>query len=159
MADLLDTIDTEQAAQLVHRYARAVDRRDSIGWIESFTVDGEYSATTFEQSQSSGLLLFVDRGIEALKERAAYLTGMWTTTKYKTLHTVTNVIVDGDDGRDVSVTSYFVLLRTGPDGRSNLHACGEYRDVYRRVDSELKLLKHHVVLDAETLPSDMTDLL
>lgn len=148
-----------EATQHLYRYARVVDRRDYSAWRDLFLPDGEYSATTYENERDSGLLMYIDRGHQALKERTAYLLGFWTRTHYKTLHTITNVMVDSDDGATLEVNSYFTMFRTDLDGQSHLHVCGEYQDTLRRTDDGLRFARHHVVLDAETLPSDMTDVL
>lgn len=159
MPDVIESVTSEQVTQFLYRYARVIDSGDGLGWVDMFTPDAEYSVTTYEQAKGDGLFLFVDRGIEALKERVAYVEGMWWATRRKNLHLINNVIIDGDDGLDLTVSSYFVLARASWDGRSNLHACGEYHDVIRRVDGGMKLHRHRVVIDAETLPSDLTDLL
>jgi len=145
--------------QFLYGYARTVDQQRLTDWVDLFVDGGSYSATTWENARGSGLLLYVDRGREALKERAAYLSGYWRMRRRKTLHTIANVSVQFQEAGALAVSSYFVLYRTDHEGESKLHACGQYDDRVVRTPDGLRFVSHHVILDAETLPADLTDLL
>ncbi len=148
-----------EVTQFLYGYAHIVDQQRLTDWVDLFVDSGSYSATTWENARGSGLLLYMDRGREALKERAAYLSGYWRMRRRKTLHTIANVCVEPGHAGVLEVSSYFVLYRTDLEGESRLHACGQYDDRIVRSAGERRFVSHHVVLDAETLPADLTDLL
>lgn len=146
-----------EIAQLLYRSAELVDRRDYHGWYKLFTEDGVYGAYTFENLRSDGVALFVDRGLEQLKERAAFWLGMWQVGRSKTTHLVSNILFDSLNDKEASVRSRFLISRTGYDGQVTLHATGEYQDELVKTPDGWRFRQRRVVVDNETLPSNFTD--
>jgi hypothetical protein len=103
-------------------------------------------------------MLMAEAGREALKERAAYLEGYFQFTRKKTTRLVTNTRVSQHD-RAIVANSKFLLLRTDRSGRTGLHAAGAFSDRIVNTGDGLRFAAHNVIVDADVLPSDFTDLL
>lgn len=149
----------QELAQVLYDYAATVDHQDFAGWVGWFTPDGAYTMTTFENSRGSGMLLACDRGTAALKERAAFVAGYFNFRRSKTMHVVNNVRVVGGDADEAEVVSYLTLYKTSKQGDVRLQATGECRDQLVRTLDGWRFRARHIVLDAELLPNDLTDLL
>jgi 3-phenylpropionate/cinnamic acid dioxygenase small subunit len=151
--------ETRRIERFLYRYVHVLDQGDFASWPEFFLEDGSYALTTQENVHGKGMSLFVDRGSEALKERAAYALGYWLAPARKTTHVVTNVyVIDVSD--DLATThANVVLYRVNRRGESLLHVVGEYCDVVSLADSAVRFVSHQVVLDGSLLPSDMTSIL
>jgi 3-phenylpropionate/cinnamic acid dioxygenase small subunit len=166
MNDLASTGDVTATAAvertvtaLIHRAARLADEQDYRAWVKLFTDDAVYAAITRENLQSQGLYLYYDEGIHAIKERAAYLEGGWQVPRGRTLHAVSNIdFLEASDSA-ASVLSYFVIYRTGDREHSKLHACGEYRDAFVRVERQWLFRSRIAVVDSQVLPPAFTELL
>lgn len=143
----------------LYTYAATIDRGEAVAWPNFFTEQGTYRLMTLENVGFRSMSLFVDRGREALKERAAYIAGYWGVKQRKTLHTITNVLVTPQGDGLVTSTAYLVLYRVARDGQSAFHTCGEYHDTISVNDDGPLFVEHTVILDADTLPGDMTPLL
>jgi 3-phenylpropionate/cinnamic acid dioxygenase small subunit len=144
---------------LLHQAARLADERRFEDWVRLFAEDGSYSAITYENFHDQGLYLFKDDGIEALKERAIFLTGFWKVPRGKTLHTISNIQIGQCDADSATALSYFTLFRTGDMEHSELHACGEYQDEFVRNDNQWLFKQRRVIVDSNVLPSGFTELL
>jgi 3-phenylpropionate/cinnamic acid dioxygenase small subunit len=150
----------QELAQVLYDYTATIDHQDFAGWVDWFTPDGAYTMTTFENHRGSGMLLTCDLGTAALKERAAFVAGYFNFRRSKTLHVVNNVrVVVGDDADEVDVASYLVLYKTSKQGDVRLQATGECRDRLVRTPDGWRFRARQIVLDAELLPNDLTDLL
>ena len=152
------SVQTE-ARDFLYRYARVVDERRYLDWVDLFTEDATYSGITHENEHDQGLYLFKDEGKEALKVRAAWLIGLWQVERGKTLHTVTNIDVTDVAANEVRTRSYFVIYRTGDDGITQFHACGEYHDILVQQDGRWLFRERKAIVDANTLPPAFTELL
>lgn len=151
------TVEAELTAFL-YDYAETLDEFRYTDWCDLFVDAGVYSITTHSNADT-GLMLYLDRGRHALRERAAYLAGYYRMARTKTLHMISNVRVKEWDGARASLRSYFVLYKVGKDGVSRFHVSGEYHDTLVRPEDDWRFEVHHVVLDGDTMPADMTDLL
>ena len=151
--------DENQIRNLLYDYAHIVDQQRFYEWLDLFTEDGSYSAITYENLQDQGLYLFKDDGKESLKERVTFLMGFWQVGRGKTLHTVSNIQVASLVGGEATANSYFVIYRTGDDGVTQFHACGEYEDRLTRQDGRWLFRQRKVIVDNGVLPSHFTDLL
>ena len=121
-------------------------------WMDLFTEDGSYSAITYDNNQESGLYLFKDDGRESLKERVTFLMGFWQVGRGKTLHTVSNIRITPLDEDETTGSSYFVIYRTGDDGVTRFHACGEYEDHLVRHEGRWRFQKRKAIVDNGVLP-------
>lgn len=142
-----------------YRYASACDRTDFDAILDCFTEQGEYLLTTFENARGQGLLLVADRSHAALRERLAYLGGYWNLHRSKTSHLISNVRVVGRQGEALAVQAVMWLSKLDQDGASRFHVSAEYDDLLVPDGDSWAFARHSVVLDGETLPSDLTDLL
>nr|WP_277349062.1 nuclear transport factor 2 family protein [Streptomyces sp. HNM0575] len=140
-------------------YALTMDDRRPNDWVATFLDSGVYAVGTHNNVSTTGMWWYTDRGLGALKERAAYTNGYLRHNPTRTLHTVTNVrAAETGDGR-IEAAAYFVLYVTDRTDLSRLHVCGRYDDVLVRTDGGLRFAEHRVVIDAETLPANMGVLL
>lgn len=144
--------------QFYFDYAANLDRRETRRWIEFFTEDGIYGLTTYGNATGQGMYLIYEQGRDAITRRAAVVSGYLTAQRNKTLHTISNVRIVEVDGASLRTHAYFTMFRTGRDKTSQLHACGEFHDSIEIADGKMRFSTHRVVLDAETLPSNMADL-
>jgi 3-phenylpropionate/cinnamic acid dioxygenase small subunit len=151
--------ETYLVERLLVRYARVLDSGSIAAWPDLFVDSGTYSLTTQENLRGAGMSLFVDRGREALNERAAYAHGYWLTPQRKTLHVITNVAVDSVDDGVITSHAYLVLYRVNRRGESVFHVSAEYNDLIELTDSGPRFASHQVVLDGSTMPADMSAIL
>jgi 3-phenylpropionate/cinnamic acid dioxygenase small subunit len=158
-ADARRAADERELTDLIQRAARLTDQRRFREWVDLFARDGVYCAITLANLNGKGLYLYYDAGYHAIQERAAYLDGVWRVPRGKTLHTVSNIEFDEITPAAAAGSSYFVIYRTGEQQHSRLHACGEYRDRYVRVDGRWRFAERTVVLDTDLLPAEFTELL
>ena len=149
----------EQIRALMFECARLVDHQRFREWLDLFTEDGSYSAITYENNRENGLYLFKDDGKESLKERVTFLMGFWQVGRGKTLHTLSNISITPLQDDEASANSYFVIYRTGDDGVTRFHACGEYEDHLVRQDGRWLFKKRKAIVDNGILPSHFTDLI
>ncbi|WP_405562705.1 aromatic-ring-hydroxylating dioxygenase subunit beta [Streptomyces sp. NBC_01180] len=140
-------------------YALTMDDKRPNDWVALFLGTGLYAVGTHNNVSTTGMWWYTDRGLGALKERAAYMNGYLRHNPTRTLHTVTNVRArETDDGR-IKAEAYVVLYVTDRIEMSRFHVCGRYDDVLTRTDDGLRFVEHRVVLDPETLPGNMGVLL
>jgi 3-phenylpropionate/cinnamic acid dioxygenase small subunit len=145
--------------ELLHRYARLLDQERFSEWPDLFTSDGIYSAITYENFKSQGLLLFKDEGREAMKERAAFVMGYFQSQRCKTLHTVSNITLAAPSDEETNCNSYFVIYRSPWNRLPELQACGEYHDRLVKTGGQWKFRERLVIVDNGTLPQNFSDLL
>lgn len=140
-------------------YAAALDRRDPAAWIACFVDDGVYTLTTHRNATTHGMYLTYESGRDAIARRAAVTGGYLKAQRNKTLHMISNVRVGQDDHGRLTAAAYFAAFRTARNGTSQLYACGEFADLLDLSDGRVRFIEHNVVVDAETLPANMIDLL
>ncbi len=151
--------ETQLVSRFLFRYAHVLDSGAFSEWPGLFTEAGTYALTTRENALDLGMSLYLDRGQDALKERAAYVLGYWLTPRRKTLHVITNTLVIGVDGACVTAHSNVVLYQVDRRGESKLHVTGEYSDEIELAVGGPRFVSHRVVLDGSTLPADMSAIL
>jgi 3-phenylpropionate/cinnamic acid dioxygenase small subunit len=149
----------EAVADFYFNYASTLDGRDTHRWVEQFTEEGLYTLTTYANHHGKGLYLVYESGRAAITRRAAAASGYLQAQRNKTQHIITNIQITEAKDSQFSVVAYFTMFRTARDKTTQLHACGTFRDRLVRVDGKFLLVEHNVVVDAETLPSNMVDLL
>jgi len=152
-ADLLGAI-----TQFYFDYAEVLDKRRTADWVEFFADDCVYSLTTYRNANGKGMYLIFEKGRAAVTRRAALASGYLRAQRNKTLHMISNVRLIEVEGSQLAARAYFAMFRTARDKTSHLQACGEYHDRLEYIDSHPRLIEHNVILDAETLPSNMGDL-
>ena len=144
---------------LLYHYARTVDEQRFHDWLDLFTEDGSYSVMTYENRRDQCLYLLKDDGLEARKERVAYLMGYWQNARGKTLHTIANIVCHPLAEDEVRSRSYLVVYRTGEDGVPQLYACGESEDTLVKQGERWLFRERRVTVDNELLPPNFTELL
>jgi 3-phenylpropionate/cinnamic acid dioxygenase small subunit len=149
----------EQVAAFYADYAVTIDRKQPNAWVDMFTSAGVYAVTTFNNASGKGMWWFTDRGLTALKERAAYTNGYFWHAPEKTLHMISNIRVREAEDGTVAAQAYFAMFAADRGRSSALHVCGEYDDVLVRVDDGLRFAGHRVIIDSETVPPNMGVLL
>lgn len=151
--------ETHLVSRFLNRYARTLDTGDFARWPEYFLDTGAYSVTTVENSRGAGMSLYVDRGREALNERAAYALGYWLAPQRKTLHVISNVLVEAKEDSTVTTSAYLLLYRVNRRGESVFHVSAEYDDRIELTADGPRFASHRVVLDGGTMPADMSQIL
>lgn len=140
-------------------YALTMDDKRPNDWVDLFLDTGLYAVGTHNNVSTTGMWWYTDRGLGALKERAAYTNGYLRHNPTRTLHTVTNVRArETGEGR-IKAEAYVVLYVADRTDMSRFHVCGRYDDILARTDDGLRFVEHRVVIDAETLPANMGVLL
>ncbi len=157
-SDRNDKVETA-IRSLIYRSARIADEQHYKEWLDLFTADAVYAAMTYENLHDQGLYLFKDDGLEAIKERAAFLMGFWRVARSKTLHSISNIEFTAVTEKAVTARSYFVIHRSGDMQPSILHACGEYRDVFAYEHGRWLFAERIVIVDSSVLPAEFTELL
>ncbi|GGK74269.1 aromatic-ring-hydroxylating dioxygenase subunit beta [Mangrovihabitans endophyticus] len=140
-------------------YALTMDDKRPNAWVDLFLAAGVYAVGTHNNVSTTGMWWYTDRGLGALKERAAYTNGYLRHNPTRTLHTITNVRARETDDGLIKSEAYVVLYVTDRVEVSRFHVCGRYDDLLTRTDHGLRFAEHRVVLDAETLPGNMGVLL
>jgi 3-phenylpropionate/cinnamic acid dioxygenase small subunit len=151
--------ETHLVTRFLNQYARTLDTMDFATWPHYFTEAGVYSAITQENLGGAGMSLYVDRGREALNERAAYALGYWLAPQRKTLHVVSNVLVEGVEETALVTSAYLVLYRVNRRGESLFHVSAEYHDRVELTADGPRFASHQVVIDGSTMPADMSQIL
>jgi 3-phenylpropionate/cinnamic acid dioxygenase small subunit len=140
-------------------YLQAIDQKRPNDWVDMFVEEGLYAVSTHNNTSTTGLWWYTDRGRLALKERAAYTNGYFWHSPTKTLHTFTNLRAQERDDGMISAHAYFVMYTADRGELSELYVCGEYDDLFTRVEGELRFAEHRVIIDSETVPPNMGVLL
>jgi 3-phenylpropionate/cinnamic acid dioxygenase small subunit len=149
-------------------YASTIDRKQPLEWIDTFVEDGVYRVGTHNNVSTTGMWWYTDRGLAALKERAAYTHGYFWKAPDKTLHSMTNLRVRAEavteyggrsDVPTYDVTGAFVMFVADRGDQSTLYVCGEFSDTLVRTDDGLRIFERRVVIDSETVPPNMGVLL
>ena len=149
----------EQVAAFYADYAVIMDRKRPNDWVDTFTTTGVYAVTTFNNASGKGMWWYTDRGLTALKERAAYTNGYFWHSPEKTLHMISNIRATERDDGSVKSEAYFAMFSADRGGPSQLHVCGEYDDLLVRVGDGLRFAEHRVIIDSEMVPPNMGVLL
>lgn len=137
-------------------YALALDEQRLMDWAEMFTEDAFYVVVSRENEDRGlpvGLIYCENRGM--IRDRAFALqeTAMFAPRYLR--HFVTGLAVEPEarDGTIRARANYVVMqvLFDRPD--ATLHQVGVYRDVFRRLDGELKLAERRCVYDSLLVPN------
>jgi salicylate 5-hydroxylase small subunit len=138
-------------------WAACLDENRYRDWLGFWGEEAEYSLMDRENVET-GFYLTKETGIVALQVRAAFLSGYWRMERKPTTHLIGNLRVYVQDDGTLNVKASVVLVRTGLDGHSDVHAAGTYDDLLARKGDGFEILRHAVVLDADVQPYDMTDI-
>lgn len=137
-------------------YALALDEQRLMDWAEMFTEDAFYVVVSRENEDRGlpvGLIYCENRGM--IRDRAFALqeTAMFAPRYLR--HFIANLAVEPEarDGTIRARANYVVMqvLFDRPD--ATLHQVGVYRDVFRRLDGELKLAERRCVYDSLLVPN------
>jgi anthranilate 1,2-dioxygenase small subunit len=138
------------------RYCALLDRQDLMAWVECFTEDAFYtviSRENFDHDLPVGLIYCEGRGMIHDRAFALLKTAMFGPRYLR--HMVANLIVmpAEPDGTIHARANYvvFEVLTDRPEAR--LHQIGSYRDIFRRVDGDLKLQERRCVYDNLLVPT------
>lgn len=140
-------------------YAATVDAKDPNGWVDHFDAEGIYAVGTHNNVSTTGGWWYTDRGVVALKERAAFNCGYFWHVPKRTLLTVTNLRAQPQEDGRIAAQAAFQMHAADRTDAAQLHVVGRYQDVFVRRDGQLRLLEHRVVIEGETVPQNMGVLL
>jgi len=160
----LQVLDIDRLHLQVQRfyadYAAIIDRKQGGQWVDQFTHDGVYGVTSHNNYEGGGMWWYVDRGRIKLFERTPFNHGYFWHQPEKMLHQITNIRIVEAVGEQIHTEAYFVLFVADRSGASELHVCGEYRDILVASDEgTLQFAEHRVIVDGETVPQNMGVLL
>lgn len=149
----------DEVAAFYADYAVTIDHKLPNDWVDTFIETGTYAVTTHNNASGKGMWWYTDRGLLALKERAAYTNGYFWHNPTKTLHMISNIRARGQENGSLKTQAYFAMYAADRGGPSRLHVCGEYDDLLVRSGGVLRFAEHRVIIDAETVPANMGVLL
>src|SRR5919198_3760813 len=78
---------TRQVEEFLIHLQNVIDEHRYPEWVELFVAEGVYSVIDHQNANDQGMYLIYDDGLEARKERMAYLMGYWKVPRARTLHT------------------------------------------------------------------------
>lgn len=166
LASLLPNLGNDRRLEslLVHHeierfnaaYAAALDEQRLADWAEMFTEDGFYiviSRENVDRNMPVGLIYCENRGM--IRDRAFALENTAMFAPRYLRHMISNVTAESED-KDGAIRAranyvVFQVLFDRPD--ATIHQVGTYRDVFRRVDGELKLAERRCVYDSLLVPN------
>jgi len=138
------------------RYCALLDQQDLMAWVDCFTEDAFYtviSRENFDHDLPVGLIYCEGCGMIYDRAFALLNTAMFGPRYLR--HIVANLIVmpAGPDGMIHARANYvvFEVLMNRPEAR--LHQIGEYRDIFRRADGDLRLQERRCVYDNLLVPT------
>jgi hypothetical protein len=132
MDRLAALLDKAECTELVHKVARAIDRRDAA-----------LLATLFHPDATDDHGMFAGSATDFI----AWVMPVLATMK-RTQHVIGQVLVELDGDR-ASSESYFIAHHAlaGPDGDIFMIAAGRYLDRFERRDGVWKISHRHAVYD------------
>ncbi len=140
-----------EVTRLVYREAMLLDRRRWDDWIDMFTEDAVYwvpawkseEETTDDPDGQLNLIYLRDRG--GLEDRVFRIE---TRDSYasvpldRTVHVVSNVLVESETGDEIEVTANCLVHTYGKKG--SMTRGGLYDYVLRRIDGGLKIARKKI---------------
>ena len=154
----MSTLDLVELDQLQANYIQALDSKNMEAWLARFSSDpaASYVCTTRENVRKElPLALMLDDCHARIRDRVTFVTKIWAGTfqDYQTRHLTQRLSARRLDDGMIRVNSalavYYTLDETGI---SQLLATGEYEDLIKTEQSELRFLSKKVVLDTSVLP-------
>ncbi|MGQ4598394.1 aromatic-ring-hydroxylating dioxygenase subunit beta [Nocardia sp. R6R-6] len=118
----------EQVLRLLHEACATLDERRYRDWIELFTPDGRYVATSAENFENNWPLSVIDDNRASMLDRAEFIEKYWSIEPGRTRRMVGNVDIEAAGPQQLRVRSAFVVYLTNSDGRVEIQATGTYRD-------------------------------
>lgn len=138
---------------LQNRYILALDSKDWDGWLQTFTLDGQYLAVAADDAQAGRpLALMMDDSYERLQDRISYITRVWTYEDYQTRHFVQRIGIKPLGENEYDVLSNFSVFYTNETGESNILAVGRYEDHVLLDADGARFKKKRAVIDTFLLP-------
>ena len=118
-------------ADVVHRYAWALDTGDADAFARCFTADGELLWDAFDAP-------YQWKGADELRRFAAFLRDLPTTAGRQ--HHVSNLVIDAEGGAVRGRSYVAVMVRQGA-APYPLTVLGWYEDIYRRTDAGWRIAR------------------
>ncbi len=141
-----------EVTRLVYREAMLLDRRRWDDWIDMFTEDAVYwvpawkneEETTDDPDGQLNLIYLRDRGgledrVFRIESRDSYAS----VPLDRTVHVVSNVLVESETGNEIEVTANCLVHTYGKKG--GMTRGGLYDYTLRRVDAALKIARKKIV--------------
>jgi len=153
-----------EAEEFLYREAALLDDRHLDDWLDLLTDDIHYwmpvrRTTTAREVEDEftvpGAMAFFDDTKEILQMRVKRLSvgRAWAEDPpSRTRRLVTNVLVTGFEGTEISVASNFQLYRTRLNSEEDSWI-GRREDRLRRVDDGLRLSRRHIFLEQTVILS------
>ena len=145
---ILEKIDALQA-----RYVAALDSKNMVGWLETFSEsdDASYICTTAESVNANlPISLVLDDNRARLRDRVTYVTKIWAGifADYNTRHFVQRTECQALEGGLYEVkTNYLVVNTPSESGRAELYSTGFYLDHVEINEDGARFLSKKVIMD------------
>lgn len=138
-------------------YCAVLDTGNVEDWPMFFVEDGLYRVTARENAERGlPVGLVYAEGRNMMHDRALAIGRTQMFAPRYTLHMVNNVrVVSEDADGAIGAHANFMLLQTLVEGPTTVHLAGCYRDVFVRVEGELKLKNRQVIYDTNILANDL----
>jgi 3-phenylpropionate/cinnamic acid dioxygenase small subunit len=151
-AETLNAIDAVQT-----RCIAALDDRDMVGWLATFSTDPEasYICISAENEQRGlSIALMMDDSRARLEDRVAIVTKVWAGTyqSYRTRHFYQRLRCSEVSAGCFEVMSNFSIAMTHEGGVSTLLTTGVYHDLIEVSPAGARLRQRRAVYDADALP-------
>jgi anthranilate 1,2-dioxygenase small subunit len=145
-----ETLLRVMAAQA--EYAHCIDEGLLEGWPELFLEQCLYLVTTssnYRQNLDAGLIWADTRGM--LRDRVSALRKANIYERQTYRHLCGTPVIVGEDGRQVSSETPFLVARVVRDGPTDIFATGRYVDRYEVTCDALMLAERIVVCDTSQI--------
>jgi len=129
--------------------AWAIDENDLEAWPDFFAADGRYRITTRDNEERGlpvGIMLCEGRGMMEDRVLALRTANIFEPHRYR--HILGRPRLREAEGRLVRSDSSFIVMRTMQDGRMDLFAAGNYRDLLRVEDGRVMFQERAAVLES-----------
>lgn len=144
----------QQVEQFLYREALLLDSWQLEEWLKLFTPDGRYlvPSTDNPQGDPPEYPALIDDDLNRLRGRVARLLSRYAHREYpfsRTRHFVSNVLITGVRGDELSVTAPFVVYRVR--NRKVTQYIGRYLYTLTRGEGSFKIRQKRSELDLEGL--------
>jgi anthranilate 1,2-dioxygenase small subunit len=146
----------EAIADLLERYAHALDDGDFEAWSAFFEADGSYLVNTRENVEAGrpiGIVLCEGRGMMDDRIKALRIANIFESHTHR--HVLGRPVLQAREDGSVSARSSFVIYRTMYTGQTEVFATGVYDDVLKPNKQEWRIASRRVVLDSRMVDTLM----
>jgi len=145
---LADLLEKEAIRALIQQTAVLLDREEFDGWIDLFALDSEYELVTYGPELRAAMTWWKSER-ENLKSVLGEVSEH-VRDAGRRRHLVTPISITVS-GATATAQSNFVVVRTDPDGSSDVYAAGRYEDELVSEGGGWRYAVHRCVLDTRML--------